>query len=845
MKKFFSILCALAIVLSASAVPAKKLEGFAKMSKSHFAKQQVERTAVKQAKALQLSPVALKNVKAAKAAPANRVPGAQLAPSAIKHAPAAKMDTYDFAIGEYSYEFYDEDNDLYFQMYDASYDYAFSVDVVLPAGETELTLGQTYTNMLLDYTGAYQYDETEEEYVLIGNATEASLIMTEDLEGLVRIEVSMTLENGDIYNLVYQEEPLPVATDTISVAFAAEEVELKDYTATSGIFQFIGENADGAVYAAFKGNQIAGTYSGDQLYLDYTAIYLFGATDTTYVKVLAGDVVITFADDTFHVDAYYLGKDAHCYHVQMAYYEEPFVPTGDTIAVAITEPMKHSYYSSEGDWYIRGENDEYAVRIDVVNNDSVSPAGTYAFADVLSSYTYITDKATSEKLSLVDIEAVITDANNRIDVVADMLCIDGNVYHVTMFYATPEVQNYDTIVADNLQIEEESFYGYVFGYDLIASDENYEVALSIDSDQDGTYAASGSITNIATGVTSEVYGGSVTLTTLAGGNRVVTGDVLCMNNTLYTLDLTYTKPEPTSQETLNGAGILYLLEQNGMYYWQAMAVNSDESRYISLLAITEGEDAGTYGKADLYAQYTYAGKFVGTDTTWYDMFDANITLAINNDVATITGTFVGKNENDANDITEFTLNLLLQVSDERGGGQQGGGDEYDSQDEGFFVKFPEYNVDDQYLAQYNVFIVDAQDAENNYISIEFNVAAGTTELAAGVYTIDGSYAEGTVSAGYIDQYIYGSFAGVLNASNQIQVPLWLFNAGTVTVLENGVIEVAATNTWGQGIYCRLGEYPEAIENTEAEVNAVKVVRNGQLIIIKNGVEFNAQGTIVK
>lgn len=37
----------------------------------------------------------------------------------------------------------------------------------------------------------------------------------------------------------------------------------------------------------------------------------------------------------------------------------------------------------------------------------------------------------------------------------------------------------------------------------------------------------------------------------------------------------------------------------------------------------------------------------------------------------------------------------------------------------------------------------------------------------------------------------------------------------------------------------------AIDNTNAETKAVKVIRNGQLIIVRDGVEFNAQGAIVK
>lgn len=43
----------------------------------------------------------------------------------------------------------------------------------------------------------------------------------------------------------------------------------------------------------------------------------------------------------------------------------------------------------------------------------------------------------------------------------------------------------------------------------------------------------------------------------------------------------------------------------------------------------------------------------------------------------------------------------------------------------------------------------------------------------------------------------------------------------------------------------LANFPTAVENTEAEMKAVKVIRNGQLFIEKNGNLYNAQGAIVK
>lgn len=41
------------------------------------------------------------------------------------------------------------------------------------------------------------------------------------------------------------------------------------------------------------------------------------------------------------------------------------------------------------------------------------------------------------------------------------------------------------------------------------------------------------------------------------------------------------------------------------------------------------------------------------------------------------------------------------------------------------------------------------------------------------------------------------------------------------------------------------EDPTAIENTNAAIKTVKMIENGQMIIIKNGVKYNAQGAIVK
>ena len=162
-------------------------------------------------------------------------------------------------------------------------------------------------------------------------------------------------------------------------------------------------------------------------------------------------------------------------------------------------------------------------------------------------------------------------------------------------------------------------------------------------------------------------------------------------------------------------------------------------------------------------------------------------------------------------------------------------------EEDFVRHFAEYEIDDKYLADYGVLFVSAENEDNEFIVIQVNLPEGAEELVAGEYEVsDSEYiVPGTIAAGlFEDNSFYGSFAGSYDA-------LWFFASGTVTISESLVLEVQVLNSKGYKISCRLGEYPEAIENTEVKASATKRLVNGTLIIEKNGVRYNAQGAVVK
>ena len=805
MKKLFSMFCALMVMLSVNAAPVALQAG--KLSKNHFEKMQISKENVAQ-----------------KAVGGKFVPG-----QAIKRAPAAKMETYDVTIVDCVGTNWG--TDIQYVMNDADGMYRFAFDIFIPSTQEDVTLGQTYT--LADMDTEYTWGGCPATQTQFADFTAATFVKTVDpVTGLVNVTASATDADGNVYNIVYQEQPLPEAQDTVTLSFDTAHTELTDFTRKQGMFQFVGKDANAAVYLAINSDSLVGHYTMDDINTRYTGIMLYNNGDTTVIDALDCQASVTFvtSENMYIVTSAILGSDTTLYMAYMAYYQKPFEPTGDTIDVNITEPMSYKYYKSEGDWYMSGANAEYKVYLDVVNNDSTSPAGNYTLDQALYDYTYVTVIATNTKLELVSLEATVTDVEGRIDVAADMLCLDGNVYHVTMFYAIPEALAYDTIVADNFELTPLTWGSWVLGYTASASNEDYLFSLSLDEQTDSVYdAAGGSITNLATNVASKIYSGSVTLGTAVDGTRTLTGDVLCMNNVQYNLDLSFVMPEPDREETLTETGELTEYASDGV--WQVYIENANH--IIGITMNYEDEIAGTYKTADMYdKEYNWVTEINGTDSTEYIAVGMEINVAISNETATITGWMIAR-EYEGTEVVKYNYNLTCSVA--------AAGLQYDEENADFSENFPVYEVNDKYFESDGMLIVDADN--NNDATIDLLFFVGEDGLVDGTYPVNSSEQPGTVwactgvdSEGYID---FG-FAGYLNAQNQI-TQVWFIVEGNVTV-QGGRITVHALNSYGRSIDAVLNSRT-GIEDVKADDNnnAEKFMRNGNLIIRRNGVEYNAQG----
>ena len=83
------------------------------------------------------------------------------------------------------------------------------------------------------------------------------------------------------------------------------------------------------------------------------------------------------------------------------------------------------------------------------------------------------------------------------------------------------------------------------------------------------------------------------------------------------------------------------------------------------------------------------------------------------------------------------------------------------------------------------------------------------------------------------------------SDNEYTIPEELAGNVTIYFRPDGNNEWPDTNGGGKKFYVQRNGDPTAIDNTVVGEKAVKLMENGQLIIIKNGVRYNVLGTVIK
>lgn len=538
------------------------------------------------------------------------------------------------------------------------------------------------------------------------------------------------------------------------------------------------------------------------------------------------------------------------------YDEEPIELKGEAEAIKIVSDRPYKEYLSDGTWMWRAGGEEYGVSVQLSYycDDYTSPLGTFSGDDIDYTSSLInvwTDEYDEwgdrilKTLKVKDADITVTEDEAAFYIQGKVVCDDGYTYPVEITMNKPQALNQATIISTGLLADDYWFsmtgevkfaatdgtrYVYITIY---PEDAGSAMAGTYTIGQGGTYAT---VMPTADDEQVDAFSGTFDVT-YNDGDITVKGKILCYNNTEYTLDLSYTKPKPTRQQTLTFDNL------TAYYNWgdfEVFGYNSDQTQAIDLIVGYLWNMSGDFTEQDMELSYSFVSTDIDnqaqTSKNFYILM-ANIHSDFDGETGTfkITGTLLCQNADDPDDRPEFIIDLTARVPAP-----------YDRDEQtDFNHNFEEYSVNDNF----GMITVNAADGEA-VVGLQFIVDEDETTLAPGVYTIDNTGDINTVTASSgmnaAGQLNY-SLAGLVNDGGSL-TNVWYLVSGTVTVDDNGVITVDAVNSNGMKVTSILGATSSGITAVTADdtkVTTVKFLKDGQIFIRSNNKVYDMQGVEVK
>jgi hypothetical protein len=283
---------------------------------------------------------------------------------------------------------------------------------------------------------------------------------------------------------------------------------------------------------------------------------------------------------------------------------------------------------------------------------------------------------------------------------------------------------------------------------------------------------------------------------------VFTATGLGDDDNLYTITMKLVIPDPigTREIEFNSlGGYLYYGETLDWYYYV-----EDEGDKAFTLDIVSENRAGEFVDEDVDFQYT--ALYVDGESTKIKFYTMKATITENE-----AGEGLVVAEGLGNDAYIYKITFKYQVV------KPTETVEISDEDAQFF----------DYIESDGIFGILGTDAEAG-VTMQLYVIS---EQVVGAYTFKDLYA--SYSGVQVGEEGFGIVDGTFDVS--IEDKYWVVIQG----------EVLASNGVSYKFVFKSNQEPMAVDNVNAENTVVKTLRDGQLVIIKNGVEYNVIGARVK
>ena len=715
--------------------------------------------------------------------------------------------------------------------------------------------GDTYcgTYTLEDFYLGYTYIETPDDFVDVEDIT-----MTIKVDTISQYLLATVLDatilgyDGNTYELhLIQEMYLPKSTVESVVTGASLTVNEEDFVLT-------GKNNDLDLTLTVAYPYPAAEFSKAYFDLLNTKVVYKGVqqellTANLVSKAQKQDDGTVVWLSTFE----FYNQDTVLHVVDIT---APMAAAAEVVEVEIVNlEMDDSYSEYTGSVYMFGSSTEYDIYLGIPGY--AAEAGTYS-EGVLC---YVTDLVNDVELTSFYTEVVMKEsATSAIGWECDVVCRCPNnkEYQIHMTFEVPEpTQIVDVKFEKSCQV----MYYPEYGDDLqfFNVDDKYEVSLDVLDVAIGESFTMENMDKEYTWLWIEELAQEVIIADVTG-TLSQKGDTTYMNAAVITADAVQYNVEmwyvvPTATDTvdlvINNTKLIDQVEAQGMF--QIAGYTADSLMYASFLVLNAEQLAGTYvnegklsnGVCDFAGGYTYVFKYIDKANSQYENYpvvkgEAKVEVDADNNL-TLTAAVLCTNAvfyNITMTVTAETQNHLQYDATEGAVDRT-----YTSKDN---VKLTD-GIAEYGMVYWSVKAADGSDG----VALYFFAAEADEDIVipVGTYPIDYTEDYGTVLAnsGVQNGSVYPSFYANYNAQGQVLAPLWFFVGGTVEVSKNEAgklhMEINAVNSYDVPVHMVYDDdSATGVENVDVpSVSCEKIMKNGQLVIIRDGKAYNAQGAQVK
>ena len=847
MKKFFTLFMAAVVAISVMALPQNvKLAG---KNAKPASQEQFEAKTPAQAKALEMA----KDAKVLRSferveKEVKKVP----AKSPLKVAAAQAADTINWHFDGFSVapEYYEESGDWFMSCSEGNRLAKFDI-------LNESYVG-TFTEEDLDLYYSYIINEYD-EYV---DYEKVVLTITETQKGqyLTTVNLHAVIDgtDGNVYVVTCVHD---FFTPKAEVSYDLTGATLT-FDEDNDLVTLVGKNADLDLALAYVATWPTGRYTQGDLVMENTKVVCKGVEQ----KLMNTEMIVSSqmldGSLSYVADMSYYNQDTVLNKVSVT---APVAAATDTVNIEIFNLDVDDSWAAIFGWvYLTGASSEWDIYAGVAGMQAEE--GEWAGEDEVM--LYVTDKATGVETEAIYATAMmVSDDELGWMVLLEGHCKDGKYYVVEMKFEVPEPTKTVTLSFPNSA--QAAFYPDL-GNDLYLAnqDDEYFVALDIYGvpmggeftydDMDTYYTqlvkfgeTKDDMTEIQiASVEGKVY--------QIGDTTWMVADVIGFDAVLYKVELWYVVPTPKETVKLTvDADFDNQLEADG--YYTLSGVDETTGLLVAMSPITE-EVAGTFvndgvfgrfgeGQYDFYATQTYVAKYLGVDE-WgdpeYDVYSVEKgTMTVTMDAA---GNIKATVSVICSNAVQYEISMTSTFDKPRM--------QYDA----------EYGVEKAYTAadvvtsefdaEYGMGIWQVEAADGSDLCALYffaEEADADIVIPAGVYPIDDSMDYGTVyaSTGYDSNYGASPslYATYLADDPDYLDELWFMVSGTVTVEKvDGKMKMTinALNSYDQEVKITYDGTTTGVENINVNVEGIrKQIVDGQLVIIRDGKAYNAQGAQVK